>query len=123
MRVVRFINISVKLSTDNTREERVWLQKESIETIVEKRTKEPAFLRRNIGSRIESRLPCKVVHGDSRRTNQTAQRAFGQFLLVGNRERRDLASFNHDNVAAALPGYLAAKLFEGPDRLAPAPRR
>jgi hypothetical protein len=62
----------------------------------------------------------KFVHHDSRCTDQTAQRSFGNFFVVGNGKRRDLALFNHDNVTAALAGDLPTEPFKSANDLASA---
>src|SRR5262245_31453788 len=58
-------------------------------------------------------LNCQICGAD-----QTSQRASGNFLVIRHRQRRDLTSFGHDNVAGLLTRYLPTKPFEGPHNFA-----
>jgi hypothetical protein len=69
---------------------------------------------------LRSKLACEFVHCDSRRANQTAQRSFGNFFLVGNGKSGGFAFSDHDDVASTVARDLPTELFKHPDRLATA---
>ncbi len=55
-----------------------------------------------------TRESCKFCCGKTTGTDQTAQGAFGYLLMIWDRERRHVAVFDKDHVAAALPHHLPA---------------
>ena len=76
------------------------------------RMTDTASRRSQSSQKLIDRYPC--------RTNQASQGAFGDLLVIRNGESGVLAFFDHDNVAAALPGDLPAKFLERPEDLASA---
>ena len=48
----------------------------------------------------------KLCHGEIGTMDQASERSSGDFLMIGDRERRGVSLSNENDVAAALPNLL-----------------